>query len=65
MQAVAREYLLVGETGSLVVTGYGGDVADCGDEVEVWYDGRMELRRSVVRMRNGLLDFVGVMGWLM
>lgn len=62
MHAVAREYLLVGETGSLVVVGYGGEETDDGDDVDVWYDGKMELRRSVVRIRNGLLDFVGVMG---
>ena len=30
VQAVAREYLLVGEIGSLA--GYGGEVADVGDE---------------------------------
>jgi hypothetical protein len=65
VQAVAREYLLVGEIGSLVVVGYGGEVADCGEDVEVWYDGKIDWRRSVVKMRKGLLDFVGVNGWLM
>lgn len=33
----------------------------------VWYDGRRDSRRSLedVRMRNGLLDLVGVVGLLM
>ena len=57
VQAVAREYLLLGEIGSL--TGYGG-VAALGDAE--WYDGRVDCRRSVVKMRNGLFDFVGVAG---
>ena len=59
VQAVAREYLLVGETGSFA--GYGGERGDSGDAV--WYDGRRDWRRSVVRMRNGLLDLVGVTGF--
>ena len=38
VQAVAREYLLLGEMGSL--DGYGGDVADFGDDE--WYDGSVD-----------------------
>ena len=38
VQAVAREYRLVGDTGSLF--GYGGAVADFGDAE--WYDGKID-----------------------
>ena len=60
VQAVAREYLLDGEIGSL--EGYGGTLSDFGEAV--WYDGKTDWRRSEVRMRKGLPDFVGVTGSL-
>lgn len=63
-QSVAREYLLVGETGAgSKWVGYGGEEAEAGELV--WYEGRTDSRRSDVRMRKGLLDLVGVTGWLM
>lgn len=58
VQAVAREYRLVGDTGS--VAGYGGDATDLGDEL--WYDGRVGERRSEVWIRKALPVFVGVLG---
>lgn len=30
-----------------------------------WYEGKIEWRRSEVKMRNGLPDFVGVIGFEM
>jgi len=63
-QSVVREYLLVGETGTgSWWVGYGGDADEAGEPV--WYDGRSDSRRSDVRMRKGLLVFVGVEGLLM
>lgn len=56
MQFVAREYLLDGDSGSFT-----GELK----VLEEWYDGRRDWRRSVVRMRNGLLDLVGVLGLAM
>ena len=58
VQAVAREYLLVGDTGSF--DGYGGDLTESGDAL--WYDGRVDWRRSLATKRNGLLDLFGVVG---
>lgn len=55
VQFVAREYLLVGVTGSLM-----GELATL---EAVWYDGRSDSRRSEVKMRNGLPDLIGVIGF--
>lgn len=56
VQLVAREYLLDGETGSLT-----GELSVLGESLR--YDGSSDWRRSVVKMRKGLPDLEGVMGF--